>query len=242
MKLKILLLSFLAVFLCASITSATTIPFGDKENYWPTWGNGPDDGNDTIGTPDFLGGSAEITNGYLTKLTFDIRAKAYLDLWDMIYPGDLFIDTGANETWDYYVDLVQSFDSNNHKPIAGTGNMYSINHPLNDTGYLMSHVPPGYGYREDHPIGFSGGDKYGNVIFDGWPSKPIDENIIVSKSFTFGDGDIPIDSSFIIGWTVTCANDVIYEQVPVPEPSTMLLFGTGFLGLAMIGRKKLFKK
>ena len=134
----------------AGNVGAVTLAFEDTQYYWPGWNNGSDDGKDTIGTPDILGGKAEISAGsYLTKLTFEVTPEAYLGLWYLLYPGDLFIDADADKTWDYYVDLVDSIPDGNGTP--GTGHLYSINQPLNSGGYLKSCVPSGYGYRETIP-------------------------------------------------------------------------------------------
>jgi len=235
-KLSIILrLSVFALFLMAGSANAITLTWDvDHSNFWPGWGNGSgDDLKDATGTPDFISGTAEITGGYLTNLTFEIKAKAYLGLWDILMPADLFIDANADGTWDYVVDLITANFT------VGDHNLYSINQPLNGSEYLMSAMP-GYGYREDHPIGFEGGALVDNVTFSGWPSKPQDTTTSVYASFAFGEDDIHLwDSSFIIGWTVQCANDVVYEELPnpVPEPATVLLFSSGLIGLTGLRRK-----
>jgi len=48
--------------------------------------------------------------------------------------------------------------------------------------------------------------------------------------------------NFTAHFTMQCGNDnLMGSTAPVPEPATLLLFGTGLIGLAGVGRKK-FKK
>ncbi len=64
-------------------------------------------------------------------------------------------------------------------------------------------------------------------------------------SFLIDFGDLNWDLSDLgFHWaSATCANDVIEgSAAPVPEPATMLLLGTGLIGLAGFSRKKIKKK
>jgi|GEM_PF-7026233 len=95
-------------------------------------------------------------------------------------------------------------------------------------------IPPG----ESKEVGFlMAGPYYFN--FNNWdwePCKVGDFATVTSLSLNFNDGDfgIYLDDP---GWTVTVI-EADNGASPVPEPATMILFGTGLAGLAAVGRRR----
>ncbi len=145
--------------------------------------------------------------------------------------GDLAIDLGADGLYEYGV-AVRDHDG------FSEGKLYKVSE-WDDVAYPSNGGSNPFALKSGELVNANANELEFVFSDSVYTEKSVIEVKIAKSLFEGIDWSIPLDIA--MHWTMGCGNDAgtVQGTDPVPEPGTILLVGTGLLGLAMSsGRKR----
>lgn len=163
------------------------------------------------------------------------------------YTVDLTLTNQTDKDWtDFHLDvgyhMVDDFGSSPNpqfETMNGVDQPVMISNPLSDIFANASIVAWNNPEGDPDNTNIPNGD-----IGINWDNGTVNMGSAVNLIFSLTIGDVTADTNFngpeqdgslMMAFRLTPTTD---SNAPIPEPTTMLLFGTGIAGLAAVGRRK----
>ncbi len=143
------------------------------------------------------------------------------------FPATSYDHEGNGEVWEFAVVLDDHADQG--PTGSGQADLYRVVDP--SSNIILSHSPDGYIYR---------------TLQEVWYTPRLDQSPLASGQYTYGAEVLEIEiaginfwqdiSGFGFHYSLSCGNDVIEGQIPMPEPVSVVLLGSGLLRWRVLGR------